>query len=738
MSSSQGPANRLIHEASPYLLQHAHNPVNWYPWGAEALDKAKAEGKLIFVSIGYAACHWCHVMERESFESTTTAALLNRDFIAIKVDREERPDLDGHFMEILNTMTGSGGWPLNMFLTPDLQPVYGGTYFPPEPRYGRPSFNELLTSLQQQWSGDRVEMLKNLAELQSFLRQKLATPKIGQASKGAADPRLNLGSAVRSTHLTQPIDSPGETEEDLITNKVAATAPVSPDKSIDYAMHALPTTDPRLKSVEFWRERFDLEHGGFGTENKFPQPLILSMILRRSSTSKNLDIAEPVLLTLDKMAAGGVRDQLGGSFHRYSVDRYWQVPHFEIMLYDNALLARLYLEAFQLTNRSRYRFVVSQVLDDMLARFQLDGGCFISSIDADSDGEEGLYYTWTEEEVVAILAPEAAAEFLEDFVDPMEGTVEGRSVLRLLSDAESIDSLFAKHSASIKKLLALRQKRVPPAVDDKILASWNGLMVSALAKAGAVLQEPRYILAAQRCMSDLLEKSFVEGKPRHSRRGDIVGEVVFLDDYAFIIQALLDLYEANFDLAHLTKARELAGQMLERFQTAAGQPFPLTPKDQPSDLPVRVELEDGVTPAGHSSALVALQRLALFSSDERLEKAAKEHLDNLGGYLEENPFSSPELLWALDFNMESAKEVIISGPFMDTMTQQLLATVRQRFMSGLVLAVVDPAQPADPEQWPLLARPMLSEKPTAYVCKDLVCRLPVFTQKDLEKMLSGE
>ncbi|MBF0193881.1 MAG: thioredoxin domain-containing protein [Magnetococcales bacterium] len=680
MSSTQKKANRLINETSPYLLQHAHNPVDWYPWGKEALKKAKDEGKIILVSIGYAACHWCHVMEKESFENEATAAILNKYFVAIKVDREERPDLDGHFMDILTTLTGSGGWPMNMFLTPDLQPIYGGTYFPPQAKHNLPSFNSVLKSLQKQWSGDRDEMLKHLDELQSFLAKQLTPPKSGPAKKGGAD--------------------------------------------------------PRQISVDFWQKRFDLKYGGFGDGTKFPQPSILSLVLRKAATEKNLEIAKPVLLTLDKMAAGGVRDQLGGSFHRYSVDRYWQVPHFEIMLYDNALLARTYLEAFTLTKKSRYQFVVRQILDDMLNRFRLESGCFISALDADSEGEEGLYYTWDEEEVIEILGEDTAVEFIDDFVDPIEGTIDGRSVLRLLSNIGNIDNTFLKHKESLQKLLAVRTKRVPPAMDDKIITSWNSLMVSALAKGGRVLQEPRYVKAAQVCMADLLQNSFVKGKPRHSRRGEKVGDVVFLDDYATLIQALIDLYETDFNLNHLNTASKLTNEMLQRFATKPGQPLTLTPKDQPSDIPPQIVLNDGVTPTGNSSALVALHRLALFSSDEKLEVAASNRLHNLGSHLDENPASSSELLWALDFTPKSAIEVIIVGPFKNKATQQLITTVNKKFIPGLVLAGVDSeTKPKDLKPWALLNRSMIDNKPTAYVCKNLVCRLPVFSKDELEKML---
>ena len=680
--STARPANRLINETSPYLLQHAHNPVDWYPWGKEALQRARREEKLILVSIGYAACHWCHVMERESYEDEATAALLNAHFIAIKVDREERPDLDGHFMAILTAMTGSGGWPLNMFLTPDLKPVFGGTYFPVQAAFGRPSFKEVITAIHEQWRDERPEMVKNLKKLQSWLDKRLAP-------------------------------APGKGDDD--------------------------GEDPRAAAARFWSGRFDPQHGGIGRGTKFPQPSILSLLLRRSAALAQPGVAKPALLTLDRMAVGGVRDQLGGAFHRYSIDRRWQVPHFEIMLYDNALLARVYLEAFQLTGRSRYALVVRELLDDLLVRFRLPGGCFISSLDADSEGKEGVYYTWTEAEVKEILGAKGAGPFLETFLDPFEGLVDERSVLRLLTGPETLVKTRQNLAPQRKRLLAARSKRPPPARDDKILTSWNGLAISGLAHAGRILSEPRYREAARTCLEDLYRHSFREGEPRHSRRGDKVGGVVFVDDYAFLAQGLLDLFEADHDLAHLERAVKLVGRMLDRFQPASGQPLQLTPLDQPADVPVRVVLEDGVTPAGNSAALVALRRLVLLTRDARFALESEKITQGLAARLGGMVSASPELLWAWDFGPELAREVIIAGPPDHPATRALLREVNDRLLPGIVLVVVDPAKMAAAQKWPPLAgRTMLENRPTAYVCRNMVCRLPVWTPEALVTLLREE
>ena len=675
--------NRLRDATSPYLLQHAQNPVDWYPWGTEALERAKKEQKLIFLSIGYAACHWCHVMERESFTDPKTAALLNAHYISIKVDREERPDLDGHFMEILTTFTESGGWPLNMILTPTLQPVYGGTYFPPTPAHGKPGFRSMLVFLHNEWQEDRAMVLE----------------------------RSKQFGILPNVDLPLPTDQSQEQPK-----------------------------DPATEAALFWRERFDKTHGGIGEGVKFPQPAILSLLLRQSVNAQRFALADPALKTLDHMAAGGVRDQLGGAFHRYAVDRRWQIPHFEIMLYDNALLARVYLEAFQLTGQAHYALIVREILDDLLARFREPGGCFISSLDADSEGEEGLFYTWTEEEIVAVLGRAQATPFMELFFDPLEGLVAGRSVLRFMEDTHTLPKVRADLRKTRRALLTARDRRPPPARDDKILTSWNALTLSALARAGAVLGEEKYIQAAQECLEDLTRHSGGEAahQLRHSRRGNRLSPQVFLDDYAFLTQALLDLYETTFDLRLLQKARTLANVMLDRFQPASGQPFQLTPRAQTSAIPVRTVLEDGVTPAGNSVALVSLQRLARLSEDARFKKEAGSIRQQLAVRLQKQWATSPELLHAWDYEPDRMLEVIVVGQRHHPETQSLLQEVRRRLIPGLVLVFINPDHTVDAQAWPLLSgRRALQGKPTAYVCGTRFCRIPVHHAKALAGQLDA-
>lgn len=673
--------NHLGQETSPYLLQHADNPVHWFAWGPTALAKAKKENRLILISIGYSSCHWCHVMERESFSNEATAAILNAHFIAIKVDREERPDIDAHFMEILVTMTGSGGWPLNLVLTPDLKPIYGGTYFPPESRNGLPSFNEVLSDLAGQWDDHAAKMSAESERLGHWLDKKI---------------------------------------------KSNSDAPAKPSQD-----------DPLVTAVRFWQERFDPKFGGLGTAPKFPQPPVLSMLLRWSTHPKSGDGGlEHVRFTLDHMAAGGIRDQVGGGFHRYSVDRRWQIPHFEIMLSDNALLARVYLEAFQRTGVVRYQQVAASILDDMLDRFITSDGCFISALDADTAGEEGRFYTWTEAELDRTLGAERAVSFKKLFFDPKEGLVDGRSVLRFLGDPVDAQAARETHADDLKKLAQERRQRPHPRKDDKILTSWNGLMISALAKAGTIMKEPRYVAAAVKAAQSLLTHSIVAGSLRHSRRDGRVTQEVFLEDYAFLIQGLLDLYTADFQFDHLQTAGNLAEKMLQRFQRQTGEPLKLTPADLVSPLPERLELADGAIPSGNAAALVALSRLGWMTLDKKFDGEARAIRHGLLPGLQRLGPTASELLWGWELEDRWTREVVISGKRDDAQTQALLDAVNHRLIPGLILVWVDPEAGAAPPGWPLLAaRPLMDGKPTAYVCQNRLCRQPVTTAAALAKLL---
>ncbi len=673
--------NPLREAISPYLVQQSTSPVYWYPWGEEALTRAKREQKLIFLSIGYPSCRGCLLMNRESFADPATVALLNTHFISIQVDREERPDLDGYFMTILTAMTGSGGWPINMILTPERQPVYGGGYFPLESGQKQPSLKAVLTTVVGEWKNDRGELVKRLGKMATWLAE---------------------------THDLPPAQAD--------------------------------SVDPRPGAATFWHARFNDQYGGIaGRESQSPQPLIVSLLLREAALHRQSQEGNLALLTLDQMAAGGVRDQLGGAFHHYAVDPRWQVPRFEIMLHDNALLARAYLEAFQWTGRPQYALVVREVLDDLLRRLRLPGGCFASSLAADNGTGEGKYYTWSAEEITAVLGKGDAEPFMELYFDPMEGLVEGRSVLRLLGGVETLVQSRQELHKSQQALLAAREKRPPLAQDDKILTSWNGLMISALARAGAVLQEEGYLAAARACLADLNRIFPSPGQLRHSRRGDRLGTEVFLDDYAFLAQALLDLYEADFDRHHLDQAQALGQFMLDHFQPASGRPLQLTPKGEESAIPARTVLEEGSTPAGNSVALITLQRLASFSQEGRLEKEMEAIRNGLSGYLAKQAVGVPELLHLFDYQPDSAVEVVVVGARTDPNTQALLREIRQRLIPGLVLALLEPGQTVDQKAWPLLAgRKAMNGKPTAYVCRHRVCRMPVNGVADLVRELEGE
>ncbi|MBF0164429.1 MAG: thioredoxin domain-containing protein [Magnetococcales bacterium] len=654
--------NRLIHATSPYLLQHAHNPVDWFPWGEEALHKARDEGKLILISIGYAACHWCHVMERESFTDDEVAALLAADYVCIKVDREERPDLDAHFMEILTTMTGSGGWPLHVITTPELLPLHGGTYFPPEPGWGRPSFKQLITLIATQWQERRPALLKDAHELRDWLQARM--PGLPKPGGGGLDHRLG--------------------------------------------------TDPALVAMRFWSERLDAEWGGFGEQPKFPQPTILSHFLRQGAHGADPAMIQPVLDTLDRMAAGGIRDQLGGAFHRYATDRAWQVPHFEIMLYDNALLARVYLEAWQLTGQMRHARVARGILDDLLNRFRLPDGAFISSLDADSAGEEGLYYTWTPEEVVAVLGEERGGAFIERFLpDTPEALVDGRVVVNFLGASHTLWESLDGQAGELAALARERAMRPEPARDDKVLVSWNALTISALAKVGAALEVPGYLEAARLALDAINRDPLV-----HSRRGERVGEGVFLDDYACLIQALLDGHEAWFDPALLQRAETLAREMLQRFQPASGAPLQLTPIDARSGIPPRVEWHDGVIPSGLSVAMNVLHRLAARNPEGELASETRRIWAGLAGCWRQGAPMVTEMLWSLAFIGQGSCEVVISGQGDQELA--LSREIRRRLLPGLVLR-------RETGEGVLSVR----------VCQKGTCHQPVATVEELRRLLEG-
>ncbi len=651
-------ANRLAQETSPYLLQHKDNPVDWYPWGPEALRRAQEEDKPILVSIGYSACHWCHVMEHESFEDERTAAEMNERFVCIKVDREERPDVDAIYMEACQAMTGHGGWPLNVFLTPEQVPFYAGTYFPPEPRHGMPSWRQLLGAIDEAWRVRRDEIDEGAARIV---------------------PRLSGGALL----------NPSEDE-----------------------------IDPGLldRALDVLRRAFDPAGGGFGGAPKFPPASAIEFLLRRGETAMTSQ-------TLRAMASGGMYDQIGGGFARYSVDARWIVPHFEKMLYDNALLARAYLHGWQVTGEPLFEQVCRETLDWALLEMRAPEGGFYSALDADSEGVEGRFYVWTPDEVRAVLGEDADAA-LAWFGITAEGNFEGKSIPVRAGAAEPPPNLAELR----QRLYDARAKRVWPGLDDKRLASWNALMISALADAGAVLGEQRYLEAACACADFLLTtmrddqgrllRTFKDGRAHLN---------AYLEDHAFLVEALLTLYESTFEPRWFAAARELADQMIARFADEERGGFFETSSDHEQLVARRKDLEDNPIPAGNSSAAYGLLRLAALSGEHEYGRRAEGVLRLLHQIAQQHPQAFAHLLQALDFRLAQTKEVALAGED----TAELQRVVRSKFRPHIVLAG------GEPDGVPLMhGREPVDGHPAAYVCEQFACQRPVTEPAELEALLS--
>ena len=682
---NQPAPNRLIDETSPYLLQHAHNPVDWYPWGPEALERARAEDKPILLSIGYAACHWCHVMAHESFEDAETAALMNQHFVCVKVDREERPDLDGIYMDAVQAMTGHGGWPMTVFLTPQGGPFYAGTYYPKVDRPGMPGFRRVLAAVADAWANRRDDVRRQGAQVVEVIA----------AQSGA------LGSGGDGQQLG---------EETL------------------------------RQAFEGLRGAFDDSWGGFGQAPKFPQPMTLEFLLRCHLRGFQ-GALEMARLTLDRMAAGGILDQLGGGFHRYSTDGRWLVPHFEKMLYDNALLVRLYSHAWQLTGDARYRHTAARTADYLLRELRHAGGGFFSSQDADSEGVEGRFFVWSWDELVGI-ASEPVARFLG--ATP-EGNWEDTNVLWTPHPAQavaeaaglSVEELERQVAAARPRLLAAREARVHPATDDKVLAAWNGLAISALAEAGRSFGEPRYLDAA------VAAADFVLGALRDDRgrllrswREGRKGGPGYLDDHACMAEACLTLYETTFELRWLREARRLTEAMVELFADPDGDGFYQTGQDA-EQLVVRPrEVFDNAVPAGSSVAADVLQRLGRLTGAEDWERAGLGALRPVLGVLGRAPTGFGHALGAADFALARVREVAIVGQPGAEDTEALLARVWGVYQPNRVLAAAAPDDRDAQREIPLLAdRPAVDGRATAYVCEHFVCQRPVTEPEELTAQL---
>ena len=681
--------NRLIDETSPYLLQHAHNPVDWYPWGAEALELARVEDKPILLSVGYSACHWCHVMERESFEDPTIAAMMNQAFVCIKVDREERPDIDSIFMTAVQALSGQGGWPMTVFLTPDCKPYYGGTYFPPDDRHGMPGFPRVLAAMSQAYRERRGDVIKATTQLVNRMRQ-----------------------------LTQSVRS-----LDPLTDEVLRQAYMGIAGQVD--------------------DRF----GGVGSQPKFPQPMTFEFLLRRHVRTGDPQALELAELTLDSMAHGGIYDHVGGGFHRYSTDAFWLVPHFEKMLYDNALLAKLYLHAHQVTGSPLYRRVVEETLDYVLREITGPEGGFYSAQDADSEGVEGKFYVWTPEELIDALGEGDARLFAACYGVSQEGNFEGANILHLAANPAAVASragvsedAFAEFLRGAKaRTRDARSRRVAPELDDKVLTSWNGLMLRAFAEAAGVLDRPDYAEAAARNADFVLGSLRREGRLlRTYRRDPATGEGRaklngYLEDYSFLIDGLLALHEVTLERRWLTAAIELGYDMVELFWEEASGQFFDTGTDHEELIVRPSDSSDNAAPCGGSMAADVLLRLAVITGDGELERRAVTALRSARELMSRFPTAAGHWLCALDFYLSAPKEIAILGGAEEEDTRALLAQVYANALPNRV--VVGGA--SDAVDIPLLRdRERLNGRATAYVCRNYVCNLPVNEPAELARQLA--
>ncbi len=676
--------NRLAREKSPYLLQHQGNPVDWFPWGEEAFAEARAKNKPVFLSIGYSTCHWCHVMERESFENEATARYLNEHFVSIKVDREERPDVDKIYMTFVQAMTGQGGWPLSVFLTPDRQPFYGGTYFPPESRYGRPGFLQVLTQVSELWEARRQDVLNSASQWHE-----------------------QLTAAIQQQAAPDLILSP-----EFLHNAAA----------------------------EFKRE-FDPQHGGFGHAPKFPRPSQPAFLLSYGVRDNDGEALRMVVRTCEAMADGGLHDQLGGGFHRYSVDAEWQVPHFEKMLYDNAQLVHLYLDAHLVTREREFAEVARDTLDYVLSDMTHPEGGFYSAEDADSEGKEGKFYCWTKSELARLLTPEeynvAVGYFgiteVGNFIDHSDpNPLPGQNVLRVARKQLPPEDVLLLASAK-RKMLQARSQRVRPLRDEKILASWNGLMLGAMARAAAVLNDSRYRAAAERNFQFL--KSHLWDEPSrtlfHRWRDGARDTVQLLEAYADLLSGVIDLYEATLRPEVLQFAVELSEAMLARFYDAEHGGFWQSTAGA-SDLILRVKEDyDGAEPSGNSVACLALLKLSAITDQPHLRTAAEKTLRLFSPRLRRLPQAVPHLLLALDFYLEEPRRVLIAGDPQHPATVALLHAAHSVYQPHKV--ILGTTGPVEPFARTLTPRDGAA---TAFICTGTACQPPTHEAEQIRQALT--
>jgi len=684
-------SNQLIQEKSPYLLQHAHNPVDWHPWGELAFEKAKKEDKLLLISIGYATCHWCHVMERESFEDSKLAEFLNAHFVPIKVDREERPDVDKIYMDALHALGQQGGWPLNMFVTPEGKPVTGGTYFPPKPMYGRISFRELLESLVELWKDEREKIFSTANQLTSHLEQK---------------------AVLSTTEFTQM------------------------------------NWEPEEKTVSQFRDSFDSLNGGFNhqPQNKFPPSMGLMLLLRHYKRTGEAHSLEMVEKTLQKMFAGGIYDQLGGGLSRYSTDYEWLVPHFEKMLYDNSLFVWALIEAFQITKKPLYENIIRDVLSYIARDMTSPEGAFFSAEDADSEGVEGKFYVWSKEEFIEILGKEIGELACVYWNISEKGNFEGSSIPNRNCSDEfvakqfriTLEEMRGKIETAREKLITVRDKRIRPLLDDKVLTSWNALMISSFARASRVLNDAEFekkaICAADFIFNNLFDESF--RLLRRWREGE-ARFPAYLCDYAQLIVACLDLYETTYDPAWFIKATKLSKETNRLFRNADG-PYYDSGNDGEVLLTRNAAGYDGVEPSGNSSLAQAFLRLHAYGLSSQFHDDAQRIFQSFAPYLEQAGVSFTAMLSGLHFCLSKAKEVVIFGRRGEEKTDLLLAEIRNEYHPNIVVSFMESGE--NPETGKIIpltsGRSMVNNTATAYVCQNQTCKIPVHSVEELRELLT--
>ena len=685
--ASELHTNRLIDETSPYLLQHAHNPVDWYPWGPEALERSRAENKPILLSIGYSACHWCHVMEHESFENEEIARLMNENFVCIKVDREERPDLDSIYMNAVQMMTGHGGWPMTVFLTPDLRPFYGGTYYPPADRHGLPGFPKVLTAIAGSYKNRSADIDTSATAITAELKN---------------------------------------------INRFASSAEML-------------TTDVLNQAFSALAGNFDRVNGGFAGAPKFPPSMTLMFLLHHHKRTNSPEALEMIELTLDKMARGGMYDHLGGGFARYSVDARWQVPHFEKMLYDNALLARVYLYAYQRTKNQAYRRVAEEVLEYIVRDMTDRTGAFYSSEDADSEGEEGKFYVWTRAEVMSILGEKDGAIFCEFFNVTEPGNFEhGTSILNTPLSLEefaeqkgvNLDELRRTINTSKQQLFNVRQARVRPGRDDKSLAAWNGLMLTAFAEAANILSRDDYREIAVRNAEFTLKYLTRDRRLLRTYKGGQSKLNGYLEDYAYVIEGLLALYEATFELRFFNQARALADMMIAQFWDEADGGFYFTSADHEELITRTKDYFDNAVPSGNSVAAQALLKLFLLTQEQEYQRCAVAILRSVRQAVAKYPSAFGYALCGLDFYLSEPKEIAIIGNPDSHEVRLFVEEIYSRYLPNKVVAARAAEDEASAQAIRLLAaRPMVEGKATAYVCRNYACLAPATTVEELATRL---